>query len=149
MAIKNGLYIGESKEDKNKRNSQASNQLDLFSNSMHGDTQEKAKVTTAHDNFEVSDRNTAKRESLFIDDYASWFNLLTTYAPSSIMEKLKVDCDWFVSEYQKGDASKYYAHASHDNNKTIPAFKRYIEKKSYSSKINLDGLISKLMEMYV
>lgn len=148
-AIKNGLYIGESKEDKNKRNSQASNQLDLFSNSMHGDTQEKAKVTTAHDNFEVSDRNTAKRESLFIDDYASWFNLLTTYAPSSIMEKLKVDCDWFVSEYQKGDASKYYAHASHDNNKTIPAFKRYIEKKSYSSKINLDGLISKLMEMYV
>lgn len=148
-AIKNGLYIGEGKKDKNKRNHQVSNQPDLFSNSEQSDIQRESKVTTIPYSFEVSDRNTAKRESLFIDDYANWFNLLTTYAPPSTMEKLKVDCDWFVSEYQKGDTSKYYAHASHDNNKTIPAFKRYIEKKSYSSKINIDGLISKIMEMYV
>lgn len=148
-AIRNGLYIGEGKKDNNKRNPQPSNQLDLFPNSVHSDIQEKSKVTTLPDSFEVSAKNTAKRESLFIDDYAIWFNLLTTYAPPSTMKKLKDDCDWFVSEYQKSDASKYYAHASHDNNKTILAFKRYIEKKHYSSKINIDGLISKLMEMYV
>lgn len=148
-AIKNGLFIGESKKDNDKRNSQTSNQLDLFSNSVHSDIQNKPEVTTLNNNFEVIDRNTAKRESLFIDDFASWFNLLTTFAQHPTMEKLKVDCEWFVSEYQKGDASKFYAHASHDNNKTIPAFKRYIEKKSYSSKVNLDGLINKLMEMYV
>lgn len=148
-AIKNGLYIGERKKDNNKRNPHNQNQLDLFSNSVHSDIQDKPEETTLHNNFEGIDSNTAKKESLFINDFASWINLLATFAQSPKIEELKDDSDWFVSEYQKGDASKYYAHASHDNSKTIPAFKRYIEKKSYSSKVNLDGLINKLMEMYV
>lgn len=141
--IKNGLNI---KEKGGKSEKTFSNEIDLFSNPVQKDAQKELAVTQFPN---VKSGDSVKGRTLFIDDYANWCGLLATYANPSIMNKLKDDCEWFVNEYQKGGASQYYKHASHDNNKTIPAFKRYIKKKSYSSQVKLDSLISSLLEMYV
>jgi hypothetical protein len=66
----------------------------------------------------------------------------------SIQKKFKEDIEWFQAEYIKGESSTYYAKASRENERVIESFERYIRKKKYNDKINIDRIISELKRLY-
>ena len=51
-------------------------------------------------------------------------------------------------EDAKGEASKYYAHASRENGATIDAFIKYLGKKEYSHLIELSKMSEYLHKIY-
>lgn len=67
---------------------------------------------------------------------------------SSIRARFKEDLWWFQEEYIKGDRSKYYATFDRDNVSVIRAFERYIKKKDYSNRINVEYICTTLLHKY-
>ncbi|MDR1240349.1 MAG: hypothetical protein LBK29_00490 [Oscillospiraceae bacterium] len=65
-----------------------------------------------------------------------------------IKTQFKVDLDWFQNEYKKG-FSEYYEKASRDNVHVIESFNRYIAKKTYAYKLNIDQIIVQLKTLYL
>lgn len=65
-----------------------------------------------------------------------------------IRKQFKIDLDWFQDEYKKGDSSQYYAKASKENISIIEAYGRYLKKKSYANKLDIELITSKLKEFY-
>lgn len=85
---------------------------------------------------------------LFIND-KECHQKIEQFIPHDILIDFIVDFDWFRTQYALGDKSPYYAKASRKNQSTIEAFIRYISKKRYASKIDLDNLSSVLHKLYV
>ena len=69
--------------------------------------------------------------------------------PVDLRHKVRVDLKWFQDEYKKGEQSRYYAHASRDNNISIDAFIRYLKNKEYSRKLQINAIEDYLKKMYV
>lgn len=66
----------------------------------------------------------------------------------NLFEQFKEDLMWFQKEYQKGDNSQYYAKASRENTRVIDALVRYIERKPYSNKLDINKIIMRLRQLY-
>ncbi len=78
------------------------------------------------------------------------YNAIASVLPddSKLKDQFREDLMWFQDEYQKGDTSRYYAKASRENIKVIDAFVRYIERKPYSRRININKIMMRLGELY-
>jgi hypothetical protein len=70
------------------------------------------------------------------------------YALGNLFKQFKEDLMWFQKEYQKGDNSQYYAKASRENNRVIDALVRYIERKPYSNKLDINRITLRLKQLY-
>lgn len=66
----------------------------------------------------------------------------------NLFEQFKEDLMWFQKEYQKGDNSQYYAKASRKNTRVIDALVRYIERKPYFNKLDINKIIMRLRQLY-
>ena len=88
------------------------------------------------------------KSSLFISD-KNCQQFLSSFAPQSIRPEFIDDLKWFQDEYAKGEASKYYGSSSRENDATIRAFMRYIEKKKYANSIDLNQMSEYLYKLYV
>ena len=79
------------------------------------------------------------------------YDLIEDLLPTDkkIKKQFKIDLDWFQDEYRKGDSSQYYGKASRDNISAIDAFNRYLTKKKYALKLNLEKINNKLKELYL
>lgn len=84
----------------------------------------------------------------FVSDRNCW-RFLKNCIPQAYRQEFIRDLSWFQDEYAKGESSKYYAHASHENSSTIDAFIRYIGKKKYGGGLKLEELDSYLRKIYV
>lgn len=84
----------------------------------------------------------------FVSDANCW-DFLKNIVPEKYQKDFHRDLIWFQEEYEKGDASQYYAHASRENQATIEAFNRYISKKKYAPSINILYIIDYLKKIYV
>lgn len=73
--------------------------------------------------------NTQGINNFYLDNKA--WELVQEIIPLSIKDNVKEDFLWFQTEYQKGEQSKYYSKASHENNQVIEALDRYLIKKTY------------------
>lgn len=85
---------------------------------------------------------------IFVSDKNCW-KFLQNNIPQAYRQEFIQDLNWFQDEYAKGDASRYYAHASHENSATILAFIRYISKKKYAGALRLDEIETYLRRIYV
>ena len=85
---------------------------------------------------------------IFVSDRNCW-KFLQNNIPQAYRQEFIQDLNWFQDEYAKGDASKYYAHANHENSAAISTFIRYIRKKKYAGALKLDEIESYLRKMYV
>lgn len=86
--------------------------------------------------------------SVFVFDDNCW-NFLQQMVPVYLRDKVRVDLKWFQDEYKKGEQSRYYAHASRDNNISIDTFIRYLKNKEYSRKLQINAIEDYLKKMYV
>ena len=68
---------------------------------------------------------------------------------TSIKMRFKEDMLWFQEEYMKGPSSKYYANFDRDNGSVIRSFERYIRKKDYSNRIDVERICTVLTQIYV
>ncbi len=85
---------------------------------------------------------------LFVSDRKCW-DLLQDIVPISFRHEFYKDLKWFQDEYAKGEQSKYYAHASRENNPAIEAFLRYIKKKDYANSLDMNKISEQLHKIYV
>ena len=103
----------------------------------------------------ISPRNNPESErprytigKIFVSDY-NCISFLKNRVPLDLQRQFQTDLKWFQEEYAKGDSSQYYAHASRENNDTIDAFARYLSRKKYASKINIQDISDFLKKLYV
>lgn len=102
-----------------------------------------------HQNIVESPQNkTFKKSSLFISDKHCW-DFIKSLVPEKLHKEVYKDLKWFQDEYEKGDASQYYARASRENHATIEAFIRYLGKKKYANSINAQSIGDYLRKIYV
>jgi hypothetical protein len=95
----------------------------------------------------LNDDKTFVKRSLFIED-PNCITFLQGLIPKDCYEKFVEGLTWFQGEYAKGANSKYYAHAGHDNQSTIEAFKRFLSKRDYASRLNLEEIYNYLKQIY-
>lgn len=84
----------------------------------------------------------------FVSDRKCW-DLLQNIVDQSLRKEFYRDLKWFQDEYAKGEQSKYYAHASRENNPAIEAFLRYIKKKDYANSLDMNKISEQLHKIYV
>ena len=94
-----------------------------------------------NDDGSVSDR-------VFYSDRNAW-DFIKTLVPEKLHKEVYKDLKWFQDEYEKGDASQYYARASRENHATIEAFIRYLGKKKYANSLNTQSIGDYLRKVYV
>jgi hypothetical protein len=89
-------------------------------------------------------------ETIFYLDNALWERLKPLLpADESTREQFKQDLEWFLDEHIKGKRSQYYGHMSKENVIVIGRFEDYIRRKAYAQHIDINGIISKLKELYL
>lgn len=101
------------------------------------------------ENIHTSERNDRYACREFYKDTSAYY-YIELYLPqdTSIRKRFKEDLLWFQDEYMKGKSSKYYAKFDRDNISVIQAFERYIRKKSYSNRIDVDRICIVLSQIY-
>lgn len=88
------------------------------------------------------------KSSLFVSDKHCW-DFIKSFVPEKLHKEVYKDLKWFQDEYEKGDASQYYARASRENQATIEAFIRYLGKKKYANSLNTQSIGDYLRKVYV
>ncbi len=103
---------------------------------------------TLFPNAKDQSKETKTNSLLFVFDNLCWYKL-KAIIPDELHKNFRVDLEWFQNEYRKGNESQYYAHASRENTSSIDAFKRYLGKRKYASKLNIKNITDYLKQVYV
>lgn len=93
-------------------------------------------------------KNAPVNAHFFVSDRKCW-DFLQNIVHQSLHKEFYRDLKWFQDEYAKGEQSKYYAHASRENNPAIEAFLRYIKKKDYANSLDMNNISEQLHKIYV